>query len=115
MTEPRTPDPTALDADYYPRIKLRRRWYLIVPEMVGLGDSSYHEGCAFFRPELERDDSAFSMCALMTDAKRRQGEEYVTPEFERHDCGDNSTIFVAPSKFPAYRAHLVANKLEGKT
>ncbi len=80
MAKARTPDPTTLDADYYPRMKIHRRWYLIVPEMEPPSHSP-HEGCAFYRPEQEKED--------------------------------NGTIFVTPSKFPEYRAHLVVNKLEG--
>lgn len=114
MTQRKTPDPTPLDADYYPRIKIHRRWFLIVPEIDKSNDFSWHHGCAFYRPELEKEDNDWSMCSLMNDAKKAGYEGYLTPEFKRHDCGDNGTIFVAPSKFPEYRAHLVADKLEGK-
>ena len=107
----KTPDPTPLDHDYYPQIKLRGRWYLIVPEMDGV--DSPHDGCAFYRPEL--DDNDFKHCRLMDDAYKRRGDGYDSPEFKRHDCGDHGTIFVAPAKFPEYRAHLVAEKLEGKS
>lgn len=107
----KTPDPTTLDADYYPQIKLRGRWYMIVPEMEGVDNP--HVGCAFHRPEMGDED--FSHCKLMAEAHKRRGDGYGSPEFKRHDCGDRGTIFVAPSKFPEYRAHLVAEQLEGKT
>jgi hypothetical protein len=45
----KTPEPTKLDPEYYPRIKHNRRWYLIVPEI------SYHDGCAFHCPDIESD------------------------------------------------------------
>jgi hypothetical protein len=111
MAKTRTPDPTTLDADYYPRMKIHRRWYLIVPEMEPPSHSP-HEGCAFYRADKENDHD-FKHCRLMADAKDSRGDGLGTPEFKRHDCGDNGTIFVAPSKFPEYRAHLVVNKLEG--
>jgi len=94
----KTPEPTKMDADYYPRIKHNRRWYLIVPEI------SFHEGCAFECPDIESD------CKLI-----KIGDAEAVPLFKRHNCGDQGTIFVTPSKFPEYRAHLVAEKLEGKT
>jgi hypothetical protein len=90
-------EPTPLEADYYPRIKHNRRWYLIVPEV------DRHEGCAFYEPGIGTE------CRLI-NANERPADG--VPLFERHDCGDD-TIFVAPSKFPEYRAHLVAKKLEG--
>jgi hypothetical protein len=96
----KTPEPTKADPDYYPRIKHNRRWYLIVPEI------SYHDGCAF---ECQAADSS---CKLI---EKHGGDSSDVPLFKRHDCGDNSTIFVTPSKFPEYRAHLVAEKLEGKS
>jgi hypothetical protein len=101
----KTPELTPLDPDYYPRIKHNGRWYLIVPEMDGEGAYNYHYGCAF---ECRAADSS---CKLI---EKHGGDSSDVPLFKRHDCGDNSTIFVAPSKFPEYRAHLVANKLEGK-
>lgn len=94
----KTPEPNKLDPDYYPRIKINRRWYLIVPEI------DYHEGCAF---ECRGD----SVCKLI---EANGGTAEGLPLIKRHDCGDNGTIFVAPSKFPEYRAHLVAEQLEGK-
>jgi hypothetical protein len=94
----KTPEPTKMDADYYPRIKHNRRWYLIVPEI------SYHDGCAF-----QCSDHGLE-CTLS-----KKGGKKDVPLFKRHDCGDQGTIFVTPSKFPEYRAHLVAEKLEGKT
>jgi hypothetical protein len=96
----KTPEPTKLDADYYPRIKHNRRWYLIVPEI------SYHDGCAFQCHWKDGD------CKLI---KKGGGDSTNVPLFKRHDCGDNGTIFVTPAKFPEYRAHLVAERLEGKT
>jgi hypothetical protein len=105
----KTPEPTKLDPDYYPRIKINRRWYMIVPEK----SHGNHDGCAFYRPEMDtnRHDD-WSHCKLMVACA---GNEYNSPVFERHDCGDRGTIFVAPAKFPEYRAHLVAEKLEGKS
>ena len=94
----KTPEPTKMDADYYPRIKHNRRWYLIVPEI------NFHDGCAFHCPDSESD------CKLI-----KIGDAKAVPLFKRHNCGDQGTIFVTPSKFPEYRAHLVAEKLEGKT
>lgn len=111
MTQRKTPDPTPLEADYYPRIKIHGRWFLIVPEIDdgGSDDKTAHDGCAFFRPEKYNADLPdFSHCSLHC------AEADGVPTFDRHDCGDNGTIFVAPSKFPEYRAHLVADKLEGK-
>jgi len=99
----KTPDPTPLDPDYYPRIKHNRRWYLIVPEI------SYHEGCAF---ECDDYTNHELDCTLV---KKHGGDSKNVPLFKRHDCGDNGTIFVTPAKFPEYRAHLVVEKLEGKT
>ena len=96
----KTPEPTKMDADYYPRIKHNRRWYLIVPEI------SYHDGCAFECPGNESD------CTLIN---KGGGDSTNVPLFKRHDCGDNGTIFVEPSKFPEYLATIVINKLEGKT
>ena len=96
----KTPEPTKLDPDYYPRIKHNRRWYLIVPEI------NYHEGCAFECPGDE------GLCKLI---EANGGTAEGLPLFKRHDCGDNGTIFVTPAKFPEYRAHLVAEKLEGKS
>ena len=109
MTKPQPYEPTTLDADYYPRIKIRRRWYLIVPEVYDPG-SGGHEGCAFYRPErFNTDLDDFSHCKLMCKDVDR------VPTFTRHDCGDTSTVFVAPAKFQEYMALVVANKLEGKT
>ena len=108
----KTPDPTPLDADYYPHLKIHKRWYLVVPELEGSVVDSPHDGCAFYRPNT--DDDGFGHCRLMDDARKRTGDGYSSPVFKRHDCGENGTIFVAQSKFPEYRAHLVANKLEGK-
>lgn len=98
------PEPTKADPDYYPRLKINRRWYLIVPELRGR-EFNGHEGCAFYRPSNYIDDSA---CTLMpkTDGDR-------VPTFRRHDCGDTSTIFVAPSKFPEYLAAVAVLKMEG--
>jgi hypothetical protein len=96
----KTPEPTKLDPDYYPRIKHNRRWYLIVPEI------SYHDGCAFQCHWKDGD------CTLI---KKQGGDSKDVPLFKRHDCGDQGTIFVTPSKFPEYRAHLAAEKLEGKS
>lgn len=118
MAKTRIPDPTPLDADYYPRMKIRRRWYLIVPEMDNIAHTyNGHEGCAFYRPDKHNtfDDEDFAHCKLMDEAHKLLGDGYGAPEFKRHDCGDTGKIFVAPSKFPEYRAHLVANKLEGKS
>ena len=96
----KTPEPTKMDADYYPRIKHNRRWYLIVPEI------SYHDGCAFQCHWKDGD------CKLI---RNHGGDAKDVPLFKRHDCGDDGTIFVTPAKFPEYRAHLVADKLEGKS
>jgi hypothetical protein len=93
-------EPTKLDPDYYPRIKHNRRWYLIVPEI------SYHDGCAFQCHWKDGD------CKLI---KKQGGDSKAVSLFKRHDCGDNGTIFVEPSKFHEYLATIVANKLEGKT
>lgn len=92
-------EPTKSDPDYYPRIKIGRRWYLIVPE------THHHEGCAF---EL----CGGYKCKLVAAAG---GDDGNVPLFDRHDCGENGTIFVAPAKFPEYLATLAANKLESKT
>lgn len=93
----KTPEPTKVDPDYYPRLKINRRWYLIVPEI------DYHDGCAFHC-------SGGSDCKLI----KANGEDYDgVPTFKRHDCGDHASIFVAPSKFPEYLATIAANKLEG--
>jgi hypothetical protein len=99
----KTPEPTKLDPDYYPRIKINRRWYLIVPEI------SYHDGCAF---QCSDDTNHGLDCTLI---KKCGGDSTNVPLFKRHDCGDNGTIFVTPAKFPEYRAHLVAERLEGKS
>jgi hypothetical protein len=90
---------TPIEADYYPRIKINRRWYLIVPEI------SYHDGCAF-------QCSTGTQCKIIN---ANDGTSYGLPLFKRHDCGETGTIFVAPSKFPEYRAHLVVKKLEGES
>jgi hypothetical protein len=95
----KTPEPTKLDPDYYPRIKHNRRWYLIVPEI------SLHDGCAF---ECRTADAK---CKLI---EANGGTADGIPLFKRYDCGNQDTIFVTPTKFPEYRAHLVAEKLEGK-
>ena len=97
-----TPDPTPMDADYYPRIKFNRRWYLVVPELNG---HNPHEGCAFYCRSFQDDD-----CKLIAKAG---GDACKVTLFDRVDCGEGAVIFVAPSKFPEYRAHLVAEKLEG--
>ena len=94
----KTPEPTKADPDYYPRIKINRRWYLVVPEI------SLHDGCAFQR-------ESGSGCKLI-DALG--GDYAAVPTFNRHDCGDNGTIFVTPSTFPEYLATIAAIKLEGK-
>lgn len=93
-----TPEPTKADPDYYPRIKHNGRWYLIVPEV------SYHDGCAFQCP----DDP--NGCKLI---KANGGESAAVPLFKRHDCGNHSTIFIKPAKFPEYLARIAADKLEG--
>lgn len=97
----KTPEPTKADADYYPRIKINRRWYLIVPEI------SYHDGCAF-----HCEDDLKTDCKLI---KAYGGDSGLAPMFKRHDCGDSGTIFVAPSKFPEYLATVTGNILDGKT
>lgn len=84
--------------DYYPRIKINERWYLIVPELhVGA-----HNGCAFYQPESVNE------CRLCTRASRN-------PEaldgWERFDCGDHETIFVAPSKFQKYLSERVSIRM----
>jgi hypothetical protein len=71
-----------------------------VPEVL------IHEGCAFYIPDSDEH------CKLINE---NGGTTDELPMFKRHDCGDHGTIFLAPSKFPEYRAHLVAKKLEGKT
>lgn len=91
-------EPTRADPDYYPRIKINRRWYLIVPEI------DTHDGCAF-------QCSDGSQCKLVEAVG---GDYDNVPLFERHSCGETDTIFVAPSKFPEYLATVAANKLEGK-
>jgi hypothetical protein len=96
----KTPEPTKADPDYYPRIKINRRWYLIVPEFY------LHEGCAFECPHT------LSGCKFV---EANGGDYKDVPMFERHNCGDNSSIYVAPSKFPEYLARIAANKLEGKS
>jgi hypothetical protein len=96
----KTPEPTPLDADYYPRIKHKRRWYLIVPEI------NVHYGCAF------NGSGGEEPCKLIHE---NGGSVHKLPMFQRHDCGDAGTIFITPSNFPQYRAHLVAKKLEDKT
>lgn len=102
-------EPTKADPDYYPRLKINRRWYLIVPELEGSGMTNGHEGCAFYRPSNYIDGiDEFSECALM----QKTGGENV-PTFKRHDCGDTSTVFVAPSKFPEYLAAVAVLKMEG--
>jgi hypothetical protein len=93
-------EPTPLEADYYPRIKHNKRWYLLVPEVL------IHEGCAFYKPGRGTE------CRLINE---NGGVGYDPPMFKRHDCGDHGTIFLAASKFPEYRAHLVAKKLEGES
>lgn len=103
-------NPTPMDADYYPRIKIRNRWMLIVPEYDPAIHDSPHHGCEYYDPGDEYTDD-HSHCKLI--AKHGSGSN--TPEFKRHDCGDHASIFIKPSKFPEYRAHLVAKKLEGNT
>ena len=103
------PEPTKADPDYYPRMKINRRWYLIVPELQGRGMTNGHEGCAFYRPSNYIDDiDHYSHCTLMKKADWDR-----VPTFRRHDCGDTSTIFVAPSKFPEYLAAVAVLKMEG--
>jgi hypothetical protein len=94
-------EPTPLEADYYPRLKHNKRWYLLVPEVL------HHEGCAFYKPGIGTE------CRLITE---NGGTTDGIPLFNRHDCAAlDGTIFLAPSKFPEYRAQLVAKKLEGES
>ena len=105
-------EPTKADPDYYPRLKINRRWYLIVPELLqGSYMTNGHEGCAFYRPSNDIDDH--SHCALIKKAKRDGDDGDNVPTFKRHDCGDTSTVFVAPSKFPEYLAAVAVLKMEG--
>lgn len=94
----RTPEPTKADPGYYPRIKINRRWYLIVPEIDA------HDGCAF------RCDKG-TKCRFVEE---NLGDYDTVPMFDRHDCGIADTIFVKPAKFPEYLATIAAIKLEGK-
>jgi hypothetical protein len=74
----KTPEPTNLDPDYYPRIKHNRRWYLIVPEI------RYHEGCAFecpgdeervvFQLVLPHGDARGGAAAAAAAAEAAQGD-----------------------------------------
>lgn len=101
-------EPTKADPDYYPRMKINRRWYLIVPDLQGR-EFNGHVGCAFYRPSNYIDDiDDYSHCTLMKKADWGN-----VPTFRRHDCGDTSTVFVAPSKFPEYLAAVAVLKLEG--
>ena len=101
-------EPTKADPDYYPRLKINRRWYLIVPELQGR-EFNGHEGCAFYRPSNYIDDSH---CDLMKKAVLVGHDGGRVPTFRRHDCGDTSTVFVAPSKFPEYLAAVAVLKME---
>lgn len=106
-------EPTKADPDYYPRMKINRRWYLIVPELQGR-EFNGHEGCAFYRPSnyiAYIDD--YGHCDLMKKAVLAGHDGDSVPTFRRHDCGDTSTVFVAPSKFPEYLAAVAVLKMEG--
>jgi hypothetical protein len=93
--------------DYYPRIKVNKRWYLIVPELW----PGAHSGCAFYEPKY--DDAVYegdkSSCRLCRNAD-------ATPPsldgWDRWDCGDKATIFVPPAKFPEYMAKRVEQLFE---
>lgn len=80
-------DPT--DPDYYPRMKIGRNWFLIVP------DYNMHDGCEF----CVDDGTNGGACRLQND-----GDSGDDPLFDRHDCGHNNSIFVRPSKFLEYLA-----------
>lgn len=96
-------EPSPLDRDYYPRMKIANRWHLIVPET---GYASPHDGCEFHTPNVGE-----FQCKLMNE---HPGLDDPCPTHVRHDCGEYGTIFIRMAKWPEYRAHLVADKLEGK-
>ena len=92
------------DPDYYPRIKINKRWYLIVPEL----EPGSHVASAFHREGVDDDDYETSHCKLCKDADSNPPS---LNDWERWDCGDKSSIFVAPKKFPEYLAMRVAERM----
>lgn len=98
-------EPTPLEMDYYPRLKIGHRWFLIVPET---GDTNPHTMCHFHCPGVGHDCKLMNACGHDTHPSD-------SPTFRRLDCGNDGTIFIRPSKWPEYRALLVAKKLEGQT
>lgn len=96
-------EPSPLEADYYPRIKIANRWHLIVPET---GRANAHDGCAF-----HEENAGTYQCRLMNAG---MGDDQC-PTHARHNCGGTGTIFIRLSKWSEYRALLVAQHLEGKT
>lgn len=84
--------------DYYPRIKINERWYLIVPELhVGA-----HNGCAFYQPK------AVNACKLCANGNNRPD---ALDDWARFDCGQNDTILVAPGKFQKYLSERVSIRM----
>lgn len=90
--------------DYYPRIKINKRWYLAVPEL----EPGSHGGCAFDRPGVDVTDYETGHCKLCKDA---DSEPPALDNWKRWDCGNHESIFVAPSKFPEYLAMRVAERM----
>ena len=92
------------DPDYYPRLKINKRWYLIVPELW----PGQHTACAFERPGVDDNDYETSHCKLCKD---QDSNPPSLDNWDRWDCGDKSSIFVAPKKFPEYLAMRVAERM----
>jgi hypothetical protein len=92
------------DPDYYRRIKINRRWYLIVPELY----TGSHSSCAFYDRAGEDDEnhSICKLCPTLDDGPP------ALDNWDRHDCGSHGSIFVAPSKFTAYLAARVARRMD---
>ncbi len=94
--------------DYYPRMKINKRWYLIVPEI----DPGQHTCCAFDTgisdTEFRRNKAA-SYCKL---CPTYDDEPEALDNWKRWDCGERNSIFVAPSKLPEYLAALVTQRME---
>lgn len=92
------------NSDYYPRLKINRRWYLIVPEL----QPGSHDHCAFYRRGVSDDDDKTSHCKLCRTA---DDEPPALDNWGRWDCGDKWSIFVAPKKFPEYLAARITERM----
>ena len=108
QTETLKHEPNKLEVDYYPHLKINRRWYAVVPERAD--NDNPHFGCAFF------DAKGYATVeGLREHCRLNRGYEHKqSPVFSRLGCGDQDSIFIAPSKFDDYRAYLVARQLNGE-